>query len=289
MPNDENALGDAAELAIFLRGIVDEKPKRTQINSFLKIKKQIAELPETHWLKKSWGNRLKFWELSIRYSTGDPEKLEPVFASKIKTIKKYVTSTPQAQTTARSQKLDIASLSAATLKKAREFAAGRPKPDSFVITGRDLDNYLATVPSDQLKTEKQRAVIVDSMKHYLCSQMMRFPYEGKVELKDKRTLNGVLMANVKYLSLKLTSGKRVKLEWTNITFKQFCGFLDFYANIRNEAVSSGVNRKEVAGDYLRLGILCDWYGDYEDAVKYAKRTVEVDSGRKNEVLKFFMD
>jgi hypothetical protein len=45
---------------------------------------------------------------------------------------------------------------------------------------------------------------------------------------------------------------------------------------------------EAAEDLLRIGVFCDWYGDYASAVKYAKEAVKTDPKSAVKVKEFMM-
>ena len=92
--------------------------------------------------------------------------------------------------------------------------------------------------------------------------MFHMPYEGKgIKLRNGKLLRGKVMANPKYLSIRLNSGGRKRVNWNELTPSQFAEMLAYYAETR-----IGMDKKrDGAEDYMRAALFSDWYGNYDDA------------------------
>lgn len=101
------------------------------------------------------------------------------------------------------------------------------------------------------------------------------------------------MVNPKYVSIKGRGGKFDRVEWSFIPPDQIAQILEHFAYFRQKAsggvtVSKTQQNREVAEDFLRIGIFCDWYGDYNSAVKYAQKAYEVEPKLENSIKKYMM-
>ena len=55
--------------------------------------------------------------------------------------------------------------------------------------------------------------------------------------------------------------------------------MEFYAQRRMKIIGAGGKsrtaiKKDAANDFFGAAILCDWFGDYENALKYAKEAIK---------------
>ncbi len=96
-----------------------------------------------------------------------------------------------------------------------------------------------------------------------------------------------------YLSFKDQSGKRSRLEWKDVPVGEYLKILGHYATIREQAIASSVlevNEKgELASDYLRLAILCDWYGLPGDSAEFARKAIATDPKVSKDVKRLLLE
>jgi len=174
--------------------------------------------------------------------------------------------------------------------------SARPKPDAYAFSDNIKRKYLKSLNADLRECEALKLEQLSGIKHYLCLLMERSPYEGiAVMLKNGNCLAfSSLMANHLYISVKRSdTGKRERVLWSDVSLQQMVLFLEYFAKKRQEAdVANGMSvkakKKEVAWDYLRIAVLCDWFGDCKGAVKYAKKAINVDPNINKDVCKYLI-
>jgi hypothetical protein len=191
--------------------------------------------------------------------------------------------------------LDISSLTAEFLKKDREsFAAGRIKPPNYDFDFTLQEKHLASLDTARKETETTRLTIVANMKHYLCSLTARNNYNQSFKTSNGKVMSGSMMANPNFLSVK--AGKNYnRIKWNELPPQELAKMIAYYANMRmkisraGESPTDAATRKnEAAEDYLRLAILCDWYGCYDDTVVYAQKSMEINPDMTARVKKYIM-
>jgi hypothetical protein len=191
------------------------------------------------------------------------------------------------------KKLALNDLSASWLKAHRDFAAGRPRPADYNFSQDAFTVYLGTVPDEKRLQEEKRFKEVSGIKDYLVRLMERNPYDKPLKMKNGRVVSGDMMVNPKFISVKVKSNDRERFTWDLIPPDQIANILEHFANLRLSAsggatVSREQQKLESAEDLLRIGIFCDWYGDYASAVKYAKKAAETDPKIADNVKKCMM-
>lgn len=179
------------------------------------------------------------------------------------------------------KKLNLGDLNADWLKAHREFASGRPRPADYNFSQDAFTAYQGIIPEDKRISEDERFKQVSGVKNYIVMLMERNPYDKPLKMKNGRTVSGGMMVNLKFISIRGKSGKHERFGWDSVPADQIAKMLEHFANIRLKAsggasVSKDQQRLEVAEDLLRIGVFCDWYGDYASAVKYARKAVETD-------------
>ncbi len=153
-----------------------------------------------------------------------------------------------------------------------EFAAKRPQPADlvFVPVAAVVRSYIQSVPAEWRATEEQQFRLIEHMRRYLVS-WMRIAYEDPahgIELRDGRVLSGtVILANENELHVRTSEGRVIRIRWDSLTFGQFRAFFDYYIQVRKQRAGATLG-KDVGADYLRLALLCDWYGQRREARQF---------------------
>ncbi len=262
-----------ATLAILLREIYNGSPADTINNAYRNYATMTNALKPDQW-ENAWKERVPFWTLCLQNGKGHPEELEPIFHSKLKTAGAVATAehkaAPQAQKAA-----GKGIVSADTLKIYRaDISSKRPVASGINLSSEELDKYVAQIPADKKQSEKIRGEAVRSMKDHLCRQMQRIPYESdKIKVQDQPPRKGVLMATPEYLSFKPENDKRVKVKWEEVSPAQILEILESYIKLRENVSAEGLVSKQeqqtqLAKDYLKTAIYCDWFGFFDKAAFY---------------------
>lgn len=290
----------AGSLAILLRSMRLGAPQETILAAFAKFQADAAQAPDNLW-SSAWKRRIEPWGRCLQGSPGSqPAALEPLFIP-------FATKTPAPQpkqpspgktgggvklparakeparaSAAGSQPLLLQISSEAISTASSAVSASRPKPDGLEFVQADLDAHLAGLPQERKPSEQERAAIVSSLKNHICKLMLRIPYECEsFSSKSEPLGKGVLIGNPNYLSFKDQSGKRSRLEWKDVPIGEYLKILGHYATIREQAIASSVlgadEKGELASDYLRIAVLCDWYGLPGESAEFAKKAIASDA------------
>jgi hypothetical protein len=191
------------------------------------------------------------------------------------------------------KKLSIGDLTVDWLRERRRFASGRPHPENYDFTQDAFNAYVTSIPQDKRIAEEKRFKQVSGVKDYLVRLMERNAYDKPIKLKNGSMVSGGIMVNSNYISVKGRGNTFDRHEWNSIPVDQVASMLDYFADFRLKA-SGGVNvsksqqKFDAAEDYLRIGILCDWYGDYESAVKFSQKAVATEPKIEDSVKKYMM-
>ncbi len=189
--------------------------------------------------------------------------------------------------------LSIEDLTADWLKEQHQYASARPRPENYDFTEDAFKSYVASIPEDKRLCEEKRFRQVSGIKNYVVRLMERNTYDKPVELKDSSTLSKGIMVNPNYISVKSGRKKFKRVGWDQLPVGQMANILESFAELRLKAsggatVSKEQQQRDAAEDYLRIGIFCDWYEDYESAVKFAKKAVETEPALADSVKKYMM-
>jgi hypothetical protein len=189
--------------------------------------------------------------------------------------------------------LSIGGLTADRLTECRRFASGRPRPENYDFTQDAFNAYVTSIPQDNRIAEEERFKMVSGIKNYIVRLMERKTYDKPIKLKNGSTVSGGLMVNSNYISVKGKGNTFDRQGWNSIPVDQVANILDYFADLKLKAsedvnVSKSQQKLEAAEDYLRIGILCDWYGDYESAVKFARKAVATEPKIEESVKKYMM-
>jgi eukaryotic-like serine/threonine-protein kinase len=268
-----------------------------------------TSVDDGYWGNVSWKDRITLWHGWLFLGKGNSATLEPLIVSArkpnssevrrtapVKVVKRRpVKQSQSVKARKHDPSLSLSALTPAWLKEHRAFASSRPKPRDYTFLDSAIQAYLSKLPKQYVQSETNRADQFTPLKDHLCGMMLHMPY-GNTSIKRRRgrPVVGSLMANRNYISVKLRSGKRVRVMWRDVHFDQFTKFLNHYARLRGEAdagetVDKSKQKREAAWGYLRIAILCDWYGKYKDAVRFTRKAVSVDKGIENDAIIYMME
>jgi len=156
----------------------------------------------------------------------------------------------------------------------------RPRPADLTFDDAQLKRYLASLPPELQEVERKRAEIVAKVKPHLVHIFARSPYRGDIRLRT-RTRRGIIsMANENILVFKSTEkGKPQRIKWSDLAIEQYVAFLEHFARQRLGASAAGQISPEerklnAANDYLAMALVCDWYEQYDKALRLAQRAAE---------------
>ncbi|NOY75785.1 MAG: hypothetical protein GXP32_08345 [Kiritimatiellaeota bacterium] len=274
----------AGEIAIFLKNVyTPNAPNRVSEvrEAYKRYNVGLAVFPDDAWVK-CFNERVRIWYDWLFMRKGDISSLEKLIAS-TNLSSSNLTKSGVGTSTKRGAVFiprALRDLTPQSLRASRSFASKRPRPASFDFSPKILDAYFSSLPSRIAVRERKRAEQVTALKRYLCAMMFHMPYTGKtIKLRDGTILRGKVMANPKYLSIKLSSDERKRVNWNNLAPSQFAKMLAFFAKTRTDMGKM----KDGAQGYMRTALFCDWYARYDDAVKYAKMAIETDSSVTKEI------
>ena len=187
----------------------------------------------------------------------------------------------------------VAKLTTSKLTADRRKFSGRPKPAGFKFSESALKKYFSRLSKSDSELEGLRCRRIDGLRSELVHLNNRTPVEvSTLKLTGKSIAVTRVTLTPDYISVKM-GGKLKKIDWRSLSPKQFLEFLVFYAERREAVVvseaiiSKEAQTKNIAMVYYNIAVFCDWYGDYKNAVKYAKKTISVDSRFINPVNKLF--
>ncbi len=300
------------EVAIFVKEAYikgDEAIKREAQRNFSSNSRLVDS---QSWGVKSFSDRIKAWHDWLFLASDDAASMEPLMLALRAVAKTPERKDPEDEfeepdpprsvsfAPATKRKVDpslqLSMLTAGWLRENRApFASRRPKPSDYNFSDTVIQEYLTGLSKEHVEFETERANQVAPLKNHLIGTMLHMPYGNTTIKRRSRTpVSGSFMANRNFISVRLGgSDKRVRIMWNEIPPSQFVTFLAHYARIRSQATPSGEislakQRREAAWEYLRVALFCDWYGGYDDAVRYAKQAVLVDKGIEDDVIVFMM-
>jgi len=233
-----------------------------------------------------WKARTGPWEKWCLAKFTSKEGLEALLANKSKPAQKTAAETEQPYQ-------DITVVTIAEFKASREPFKERPKPASLDFEDSKFSRYLSSVPEKLRLGEKRRYGVVKEVKHQLVKIMERNTYRGMVQTKKGSRRGLIQMANVNLIIFKKSdSSKQKRYKWSDLKFNQYILFFEHYAKQRMAVTAGQYGKKEshfyAANDYLALAILCDWFGHYEEALKYSQKAVKIAPDIKLDASKIMM-
>ena len=103
------------------------------------------------------------------------------------------------------------------------------------------------------------------------------------------------MANSNYLVYKKStrSKRSQRVYWKDLKFEQYAEMMEFYGDRKKKMTGAGKitaadMKREAANDFFGAALLCDWFGDYENALRYAKKTIENNPAMKDSISKMLL-
>ena len=298
MAQEEPGHQAMASLAVYLRSLYNKLPSSEWTGDWTEYLN--SKTAEGHWII-AWRKRAsELWYRWIMMGQGNVTDLEPLVAkSKAKSLPAPASGStpagktpPVARAAAGKGKVvqAVEGMTAATLESKRAFAKTRPRPDSFAFNKDDFVTYLAGIPDAAKEAEKDRFECVSQLRSHLVKLFKANPqYQfegGKIALRSGEALQvSSIMPSQDQVTFNLQGGGRKKVQWSEISLNQVIQFFESFAEKR-----SHINEvaPDAANDYLAVAVFCDWYGKYEDSVKYAKKAVAVDAGVAQKVDRFFL-
>jgi ribosomal protein S27E len=179
----------------------------------------------------------------------------------------------------------------------------RPLPADldFKNTRAANRSYLETVPESLRERERERLRILGTAREHLQQTMRYVAYDrgetARIQLRDGRSFFGSIpRANERGLTLRLReSGKEdsvqsMQLRFEDLAWSQLWDIFAFYAEKRREMAPNKRRERaalvDVFDDYLRLALLCDWYGFPEDSRHYAGLAYAAQPGKEYLLQKY---
>ncbi len=304
-----------AAMATYLRSLYNKAPASETAKYSRTLSTTSSVIDPSFWAN-AWKRRIPSWIEWVERGTQPAITLEPLIAANkfepgaAVNVQRPPQNTQQNQENGQNLEwamppdvedgpgtaaANLTELSTEWLAKRRApIEARRPRPQNFEFSEAVSKKYISSLPESLSQIEKARLQQVSGAKDFLCSLMMRVHYNGKVTLKDGKTYaNCTVMGNRNYLSIRTKSGQQQRIEWSQLGLGQLCTLLEFYANMRIQTdagpeVKESDKLREGAMDLLRIGIICDWYGDYARAVEYTHKAVNADSRISGQAKKYIM-
>lgn len=171
--------------------------------------------------------------------------------------------------------------------------SARPLPAgiSFRPYTEQVIGYMDLHAGDAYDQEASRIKVLKNLKPYLENLLTYVRYKGKIHVKGRSPIDGEIVGvSVRTLTIKpVDNDATLPLSWNKFENQQFVDFMEFYINMRKEQLT-GVNdalrteiNKELAADYFRLAVLCDWYGMTQNLGEYMRKSIELDPGLRPQV------
>jgi serine/threonine protein kinase/DNA-directed RNA polymerase subunit RPC12/RpoP len=293
-------------VAIFLREQYNNG-NHTLINKSLRDLLNQNTSPLTFWGFNAFATRIPIWKRAYLHKKINSKNLEKLFNPK-KLINKKEEQSKKTQdeslksniinTENSTEKLNDKNLSSKWLKENRAYTKNRPHPNDFIFSNKEIQKYLNKLPEKHQQIETARLEQIMNLRNHLVQIMLHLPY-GKTSIKKKngKIVKGKMMVGPKYISVKKANGKRERIYWKEVSIDQFIDFLEHYALFRKNAQLSGTitrkatskKRNETAWEYLRIAILCDWYGKYNDTIRFARKAIAIDPKIKEDAIYYILN
>jgi serine/threonine protein kinase len=168
----------------------------------------------------------------------------------------------------------------------------RPSPDGlgFKEAGEDIFAYLEKHQGEAHNQEMMRLKTLRNIKSYLVSIVSSVPYQGKIFVQGRNALDGSIVAATEdELTIKPDAADQtLALSWQQFDVKQFVSMFEYYINLRSEQLGEGLAdstvQRDLAADYFRLALLCDWYKMPAESERFAALSLQNDSQLKRQVM-----
>jgi hypothetical protein len=244
-------------------------------------KKKCSSLEKDDW-GKVWYSRIDKWQDWINKKNKSKYGLEKLIITDRKIEEKL--------------KIDIEQVTLNQYADLREKYKNRPKEASLDFDKNKVIKYIESLPENLQKLEKARFNTVASIKTYIVRVLERSPFPNGIKTKRRNIRGTITMANENYLVYKKStkSRKTQRLYWKEVSPEQYSDMMEYYAKRRSNVTGAGGKtqaqfKKDAANDYLGAAILCDWFGNYESALKYAKAAVKHNPDLRKTVSKMILE
>ena len=304
-----------ASYCLYIKSIYDKENELDKV-SFSRRCLAAGEKVEQDFWGNAWYQRITEWKQYMEFGKGDPSSLEKLIAENkyelhspalkesndMKKTARIVMHPPEENSSdlllkASDEKnladIDISMLTPEWLEKDRaSFASGRPMPQDYNFTPAQIQNYINSIDEKRRENEDVRIRQVAGIKNYICQLLARSTYPKPIKTKDGKTFSGKMMLNPNYISVEV-GGRFQRLQWSNLPPSQIADILEHFAGLRLKVTelagtTEQTRKKEAAQDYIRIAMLYDWYGDYEKAVEYSKKSISTYPDAEKSVKKFIM-
>ncbi|MDD4097577.1 MAG: hypothetical protein PHC30_02280 [Lentisphaeria bacterium] len=181
--------------------------------------------------------------------------------------------------------------------------AARPRPVDLDFAREPEANrsYLLGVPEALRERERERLRILGGSVEYLLRMMRFVGYDrgdgATIEMRDGTRIQGAIpFASEKGFILRRRGDLRRGSDLVtlgDLSQNQVWDIFAFYAEKRAEMQSgrklSSRDREEIFQEYLRLALLCDWYGDTAKSREFARAARQVSPGQAEQLAYFGLD
>lgn len=181
-----------------------------------------------------------------------------------------------------SPKNDIFSIEAKGFEELREPLSKRPRPPTLDFDEKAVEKYIESLAENLRTGEKERFNIIKGTKDQIYRLFERNTMEIKdsLKLRSGRSISGtIVLANQNGFIVRKSSRKGKSYKWDELGIDGYSQIIDYFAQKRLKVkvanVSDEETKKYAANDYILLTLLCDWYGEYEDAIKYANKVAVI--------------
>ncbi|MBR2427970.1 MAG: serine/threonine protein kinase [Lentisphaeria bacterium] len=288
-------------LADFLIFACSNRNHKEIFHAFRILQEQLATLPERHWIRLCWEQRFPLWQNILEYGLAADSTVEPLFHIKSLNGKKSMglNNTAKERKTLFSSETDtendadipIPDVSAAALKEAAERynRQNRPMPGApCVLSLQNTQEYLEALPAEKQDAERKRLIFMCNLIPYIVPASGNNPFQTEhfATLDGKEYRDGQLLFSANFVSFKNEGGLQ-RIEWNQIPSGEIQKILKYYISLQEKRDKTAVKKvfqQELATAYIRYALFCQWYGHYEEAEKYAIRTLKYLPGNKTNKL-----
>lgn len=290
---NQSGLKMAGEVAIYVKEIYnkgDDKKKRAALRNYASLS---SDVNSKYWAL-GWGDRIQKWYDWTFRGSGDAENMEPLIRNTKATVVLMPEDDPGNTSTSNDTSTDTSTVPTTSLKISdltedwlnsnRSFAGNRPKTEDFAFSDEVLEQYFSSLSGDVKQKEIERGEYIKPLKSTICKMMLRKPYKGSLVLKSGKRISGIMMGNTKGLIIRPPGGKPLRIKWDQLHIDQFLKILAFFAKqeVENDSAKGGIA-------YLRIAVLCDWYGRNKHVVTFANRAIDADPGIESKAIVLLLE
>lgn len=289
-----------ALISVFAREAALCKWDKRLFESRLQEYKNIAPLMLSPFATK-WANRVPAWETWCKNDFKKNKELEPIFQINAPLVQSEPDETKSdliLSTGNESQTPKVFNVAESELEKLREASyKNRYKPSDFKFSTdeKKMIVYLNSIQNpEQRKLEEVRIRLVSMVVENLIATFGRNQYIGSIKLKNSTRKGVIALANENTFMVRPTKGGKSKsYHWNELHPDQIPIMLNYFAIQRlktsGTASENLEKKKHVTKQYLGAAIFADWYGDYPDAIKYAKKAAELSPDKTPQIVRLFSE